>query len=252
MWDNPRLMNLAANVVYGVAAFIVLCIAVIAVVNSQLFPLRKVSVQGAPQHLEIAAVEQALRGRVVGNFFGVDLVAVRAAMESIPWVRRVEVRRHWPDTIVAKVEEHKALARWHDERLVNTHGELFGGRVDAELPRFNGPSGTEAAVTAHYREFARLVSALDMRITDIELSPRHAWELKLAGQERELTILLGRDQTRHSAADRLQRFVAIYPTTVGPLHRDIGYVDLRYPNGFALRVPGLEKLEIQNKKAGSA
>src|SRR5690606_18490994 len=114
--------------------------AVIAVVNSQFFPLRTVSVRGAPQHVDVAAVERALVGRVTGNFFGVDLVAVRGAMESIPWVRHVEVRRHWPDTIVVKVEEHEALARWRDEQLVNTHGELFKGQVAAELPRFDGPS----------------------------------------------------------------------------------------------------------------
>ena len=252
MWDNPRLLNLSANALYGVAAFIVLCIAVIAIVNSQLFPLRTVSVLGAPQHLDAAAVERALDGRVTGNFFGVDLVAVRSAMESIPWVRRVEVRRHWPDTIVVKVEEHEALANWRDEQLVNTYGELFEGQVAAELPRFSGPNGTEAVVTAHYREFAQRLAALQMRITSIELSPRHAWELKLAGEERGLTIMLGREQARYSAADRLQRFVAMYPATVGPLHRNVGDVDLRYPNGFALRVPGLEKLDTQKKKAGKA
>ncbi|HEY9397981.1 MAG TPA: cell division protein FtsQ/DivIB [Burkholderiales bacterium] len=252
MWDNPRLLNLAANALYGVAAFIVLCIAVIAIVNSQLFPLRTVSVRGAPQHVDAAAIERALAGRVTGNFFGVDLVAVRDAMESVPWVRRVEVRRHWPDTIVVKVEEHEALARWRDEQLVNTHGELFEGQITADLPRFSGPSGTEAAMTAHYREFAQRVAALGMRITSIELSPRHAWELKLAGEERGLTIMLGREQVQYSAADRLQRFVEMYPTTVGLLHRNVGDVDLRYPNGFALRVPGLEKLDSKNKKAGSA
>ena len=63
---------------------------------------------------------------------------------------------------------------------------------------------------------------------------------------------LGREQVQYSAADRLQRFVEMYPTTVGLLHRNVGDVDLRYPNGFALRVPGLEKLDSKNKKAGSA
>ena len=36
---------------------------------------------------------------------------------------------------------------------------------------------------------------------------------------------------------RLARFVAFYPQTLGHLNRRLEYVDLRYPNGFALRVP---------------
>lgn len=251
MWHNPRLLNLTANALYGVAAFIVLCIAVIAIVNSRLFPLQTVSVQGDLQHLDAAAVNRALDGQMTGNFFGVDLIAVRDAMESIPWVRRAEVRRQWPDRLIVIVEEHRAFAQWSAEQLVNTHGELFDGYVAAALPRFVGPSGTEAVMTTHYRAFAEIVAALQMRITKIELSARHAWELELAGEARKLTIMLGREQTRHSSTDRLQRFVAMYAQTIEPLQRNDGYVDLRYPNGFALRVPGLEKLDKQNKKQGA-
>jgi cell division protein FtsQ len=36
---------------------------------------------------------------------------------------------------------------------------------------------------------------------------------------------------------RLARFVAFYAQTLGSLNRRLEYVDLRYPSGFALRVP---------------
>ena len=42
--------------------------------------------------------------------------------------------------------------------------------------------------------------------------------------------MLGRDPDL--AEQRLQRFVEVYPKT-----KASDYVDLRYPNGFALRVP---------------
>ena len=38
---------------------------------------------------------------------------------------------------------------------------------------------------------------------------------------------------------RLARFVAAYPATLGRIARPHDYVDLRYPNGFALRMPEL-------------
>lgn len=253
MWDNPRMLNLVANALFGVAAFVVLCIVVIAIVNSRLFPLRTVSVQGNVRHVDAAAIERALQGRVRGNFFGVDLAQVRAAMAEIPWVRRVIVRRHWPDRLVMTIEEHEPLARWGDGRLVNTHGELFAGRIEAPLPQFVGPGDSAAGVTARYREFAQRLAPLEMRIARIELSARHAWELDLAGgKDNRLTLTLGRDQARMGVSERLQRFVDMYERTLAQIDRRSGYVDLRYPNGFALRVPGLDRLDAKNGKAGSA
>lgn len=252
MWHNPRLMNLTASALYGVAAFIVFCIAVIALVNSHLFPLKKLQLRGELAHVDAAAVEQVLDGCVKGNFFGVDLLAVREALESIPWVRRVELRRQWPDTLVATVEEHRPLARWSEQELVNTYGERFQGRLDAELPRFVGPAGREATMTAHYRRFAELVAPLGFEIARLELSARQAWRLQLVGKDdARLTVMLGRDQTPNDALNRLRRFVALYPHALAQLGGNVGHVDLRYPNGFALRVPGLEQFETQHKKAGS-
>jgi cell division protein FtsQ len=47
--------------------------------------------------------------------------------------------------------------------------------------------------------------------------------------------MLGRDADL--AEERLQRFVGAYQTTLKKMFRRHEYVDLRYPNGFALRVP---------------
>jgi cell division protein FtsQ len=49
--------------------------------------------------------------------------------------------------------------------------------------------------------------------------------------------MLGRDAD--GAEARLARFVEVYPATLGRLARRHEYVDLRYPDGFALRVPEL-------------
>ena len=49
--------------------------------------------------------------------------------------------------------------------------------------------------------------------------------------------MLGRDAD--GAEARLARFVEAYPATLGRMARRHEYVDLRYPNGFALRVPEL-------------
>ena len=41
---------------------------------------------------------------------------------------------------------------------------------------------------------------------------------------------------------------AAYPDTLAKLSRRLNYVDLRYPAGFALRVPDIEKLEEERER----
>ena len=251
MWDNPRQLNIAANLLFGVAALLACAASLRLLLDSPLFPVREIVVQGALKKSQRADLEHAASG-LGGNFFAVDLRAVRARLERLPWVRRVEVRRTWPDRLEANVEEHVALARWGDDALVNTFGEKFGDGARSHrdsaaspgdrapspnLPMLAGPAGSEALVAQRYRRFAELLAPLGESVERVILTPRHAWQVKLASG---LTLELGRDGAE-SVEARLARFVAVFPETLGRLRRDAAHfphVDLRYPNGFALRVAG--------------
>src|ERR1700751_5419048 len=232
MWDNPRLLNSVAGLLVVVAALLFAFAGLQLLLHSPLFPLRELEVDHGLKHTARLEIEAAVRGRRAGNFFAVDLSDMRTALEQLPWVRRVTVRRVWPDRIEVSVEEHVALGRWGDEALVNTYGERFPGRSQAVLPAFLGPAGSEREVARRYTHFASLVAPLGTSLERVVLTQRYAWQLKLANR---LNITLGRDAD--SAGLRLARFVAAYPVTLGRIARRHAYVDLRYPNGFALRVP---------------
>lgn len=237
MWDNPRLLNAAAGALTALALLVFAIAAVQLVLRSSLFPLREVHLRGELAHTTGAEVEQAVRGRIEGNFFAVDLAQPRAALEQMPWVRRVLVRRVWPDRLEVTLEEHVALARWGDTGLVNVQGERFAGKSDAALPLLAGPAGSEAEVARRYQRFAKLLAPLGAPLEALILSPRRAWQARLAGG---LTIVLGRDAPNDPVDRRLERFVAVHPQTLARMQRRHEYVDLRYPNGFALRVPELK------------
>ena len=240
MWDNADVLNGCASALYALAAAALIYAGVHAVVNSPLLPLRQLALQGELTHVTREQAEGAARAAAVGTFFSVDLDAVRRAFESLPWVRRVEVRRLWPDRIQVSIEEHAALARWgadaQTRRLVNTYGEVFEAELSeaARLPQFTGPSGSAQEVTRRYAAFRQTLSPLQLEPRQVLLSPRYAWELRLSNG---LTLELGRDQLKEPVLQRLARFVAFYAQTLGSLNRRLEYVDLRYPSGFALRVP---------------
>ena len=242
MWDNPRLLNLSANTLFALAGLLLATIALQLLLRSPLLPVKEAVVRGDLQRVNHEEVASALEGSG-GNFFAVDLGAVRDRLERVAWVRRVEARRIWPDRIEVRLEEHVPFARWGDSGFVNTFGEPFAAVLDkpaqARLPLFAGPAGTEGELARRYRIFSERLAPLGLApeqgaISALVLTPRHAWQLRLASG---LTLELGRDGAE-AVEQRLARFVAAYPESIGRLGRQYEHVDLRYPNGFALRVLG--------------
>lgn len=237
-WDRPPLMNLIADLLFFVAALALGYAATLAVARLPFFPLRAVSVAGPLQEVTPTQVEYAARSAVAGNFFTVNLDAVRGAFEKLPWVRRAEVRRRWPDGLELAIEEHVAAARWkHAEgaeaRLVNSEGEVFAAASSEKLPLFVGPEGTAPLILARYHELQPLLAPLGRQSQSLALSPRQAWQLRL---DDGVLLDLGRDQAKSRVNERLQRFTAVYHQAAERLKARADVIDLRYPNGFAMRV----------------
>lgn len=205
----------------------------------QHFPVTQVELKGDLKNATRAQIEAALPrmpGNGADNFFAADLAEVRSRVERLPWVRRVAVRRVWPGRLEVTVEEHVALARWGAGdamgRLVNTFGETFSARTTQALPAFVAPAGTAAEVVRRYRRFSELVAPLGTGVERVVLTQRLAWQLRLGNG---LHVMLGRDADL--AEERLARFVKSYGVALEKTKKRHEYVDLRYPNGFALRVP---------------
>ncbi len=240
MWRNTRLLDIAANLMFGLAAIIVLKLVAVAALNSAALPVRSVTIVGDVGQIAPDQIADAFVGRTLGNFFGADLDRVRGWVESVPGVRRARVRRVWPDRLEVVVEAHKAIARWSDRELVNSWGEVFLAESSVPLPRFSGPPGTAIDVTDHYHRFRVALKPIGRDLVSVTLTPRYAWELTLSDG---LSIILGRDAPGESAEDRLARLVRLYPDTIARLPPGkFNRIDLRYANGFALRVPELPTL----------
>lgn len=230
MWDRPDLLNKAASALYGLGVLLAFIATAAYVLQLPIFPLREIRLDAGPVHVTRAEIERGLRGVIRGNFFTLDLEAIRDAFTRLPWVRNVELRRSWPDRLDVTVEEHVPLARWAGKALVNTHGEIFRAAFDGALPLFVGPEGAAKEMAIQYVYFRRGLTSIGHQPVQVIVSPRRAWRLKL---ESGLVLELGREQIEA----RLARFVAVYDRTVATLDQDVRYVDLRYANGFAVRMP---------------
>lgn len=239
MWDDARSLRRFANALFGISLALVLFGVAHVVVHLPLFPLRVVQLDKAPQQVDPEWIDAVVRSELKGTFFTADLEHLRASLEQLPWVRKVSVRRQFPGRLIVSVEEHVALARWSEDALVNTYGEVFPAKCDAaELPVFLGQPGKAAEMVQVYGELGEVLKPLQQRIVQITLSPRHQWRLRL---ESGLVLVLGREEIQQ----RLARFVAVYPYSLAAMPAMASYVDLRYGNGFAAYLPGM------NEKTGA-
>jgi cell division protein FtsQ len=234
MWDNARFLNGLANALYGLAAVLMFYGLLMAAMQLPVFPLRAVEVTGRIAHTTHDQVRAIVAEQLRGNFFTLDLDAARATFQKLPWVRRATLRRHWPDRLEVEVEEHVALARWRDNGLVNTYGEVFEAATSEILPIFIAPEGTAADVAQRYEAFRALLEPLGKRPVQVYLSARRAWELTLSDGE---VLELGRGQME----ERLRRFASAYGRTLAQLPNRPYRIDLRYSNGFAVRMPSVAR-----------
>ncbi len=233
MWDDASTLRMSANLLYAVAAALMLYGAVHYLIHLPIFPLRDIQVTGDVAHVTHEQVEAVVTRELRGNFFTVDLAQAHAAFEKLPWVRKVNVRRQWPDRLEFAVEEHRPLARWGSTALVSAQGEVFEAAINTTLPVLQGPEGTAPEAVSRFQAFQIALEPVGKHIVHMTLSARRAWVLKL---DDGMVLELGRD----NLDSRLAGFVAAYERTVARLPQPSTYIDLRYTNGFAVRSPGLK------------
>ncbi|MBU3746456.1 MAG: FtsQ-type POTRA domain-containing protein [Burkholderiaceae bacterium] len=241
LWDDPRraktlgfsFASLAlVAMIWGLAHWIA---------QKPFFAMQKVIVEAAPghalRHVSDASVQLALKRLGFFDFFSLDLEGIREQVEQVDWVRKAQVRRVWPNALVLEVEEHRPMAIWNGDRLINHHGELFTANfaeaeIAGHLPQLIGPDGSHAQVLARWRDLRQWLAPLSRSPSVVSLSASHAWQARLDDGS---LLLLGRDEGL-GMEHRVARWVESHRSVVERLMKPVAAVDLRYPNGFALQL----------------
>lgn len=198
--------------------------------STELFPVRKVRVEGVIEQYKQRSLEEKLHEVVGGSLFTVNLLEVKTVAERLPWVQSVEVSRSGFDVIRIDVTEQQIVARWGADRYVNAVGEVIAASSAASasrLPILVGPERSGAILLHKYRQFEAVVSEFGDRILRIEMSLENLVTLHT---ENGLTLRVGQEEP----ALRLRKFFEAYTAGLVEQKGGIEYVDLRYTDGFAV------------------
>ena len=259
MWNKPQLLIAISDLLYVAAAAALLVAAVLWGARLPLFPLREVVLTTPLHELQPEEIQRSLGVHLRGNFFSVDVDALRQSLEQLSWARRVEVRRQWPSRIEVAIEEHVPVASWGmaTGQLVNSYGEVFAATPSSApqppLPVLQGPNGMAPEMLAHFQGAEEILKPVGRLPRALNVSPRLAVQLRL---DDGMVVELGRQQAKAPVRERLERFVEYYAVVQNAVRQRqaaLGLsaapvaVDMRYPNGFALRVGAA--LASENKGA---
>lgn len=201
------------------------------VADPRRLPVGSVRVEGEFRYLARTELERAIAAEVKESFFRVDLDAVRRAAMGLAWVKEATVRRVWPDRLHVQVKERQAVGRWSSGGLVDVDGERFfppNEPQPRDLPVLDGPEGNEAMLVSRLEAFRQWLEPMGQPVVRVTMDARRAWRLRLAG---DTAIVLGRQPSEAE----LRRFAEIFPAVVQTRGGLAERVDLRYPNGFAVR-----------------
>jgi cell division protein FtsQ len=198
--------------------------------SSNYFPIKTVRVVGL-NHLDKEDVKHALDPLVRRGFFSINVEYIRDQLQQMPWVSEIVVRRAWPDHVEIMITEKKVAARWNKGSLLSTDGNLFIPRESSYpsgLADFIGPDGQQITMLKYFVNINRILQPLHAKISYLELTPYLTWKLKL---DNGMTLKIG----HNDILTRLTHFVKVYPKIIGERAEDVEYIDLRYPNGMAVR-----------------
>ena len=240
-----RFMN-GMSIVFGVL-FVLMALVILAswLFRQPIFNLGVIMVRGDVTHNNAVTLRANVAPRLAGNFFTVNLEQTRAVFESVPWVRKAVVQRQFPDRLKVLLQEHQAVAYWGpegDTRLVNSFGEVFEANQaeveSVDLPHLNGPSGQTPLVLQAYRQLSAQFEKLNMQLEQLELTGQGRWRARL---DSGAALELGHGSVDEIEA-RTQRFIATLSQVSSRYGRDLESADLRYSNGYALKLKGVTTL----------
>ncbi|MFC3033063.1 cell division protein FtsQ/DivIB [Pseudoalteromonas fenneropenaei] len=207
--------------------------------------IKQLTVLGKPQYTEEREIIAAIKRVDLSSYFKLDVKRVQQEVQALPWVASASVRKQWPNTLQVYVVEHQPMAIWNSDLLLNQQGQVFQAQSEKladDLPQLYGPEGSEVEAWQTFVQFRELLAVNQFKLVSLALSERFAWQLWL---DNGIRLNLGREEK----AQRVQRFIDVFPHLERPDGAKIDAVDLRYDTGLAVSWKFPASQQQQNKSA---
>ena len=229
------------------------------------FNIRHIQVEGEVARNSVASLRANALPHLSGTFLSMSLRQGREAFEAVPWVRKAQVQRVWPNRLRVRLEEHRPAAYWEERAdgadansdastgraLVNSFGEVFeanlGDVEDDDLPVLAGPEGSSERMLSMWRQLQAASQGLGEAVERLDLSSRGSWRLTL---EKGAVVELGRGSEAEVLA-RYRQFATSITQITSRFQTPLLTADLRHGDGYAVRLRGISTTTTPGPVKGS-
>ncbi|TDR30840.1 cell division protein FtsQ/DivIB [Hydromonas duriensis] len=247
IWQDVDLMAWVARLVMRVALALLALAGVAWLLQRPYFAINQFKFVGDVKQLDEARLRDLLQKNLdsglAGGFFSMELKEVQNSLKEFSWVKSTSVRRVWPHEIEVSVEAFKPVAVWGSQYL-SSDGDVFDASLDEATRRqllvTQGPLEASKLVAEQIPVFQEWLKPMGWSLRSLTLSERYSWRLGLSNG---LQIEFGRADTPTVLQERATRLMQSAAFIKGNMKSgEGGYIDLRYPNGFAMRTDELHRV----------
>ncbi len=199
--------------------------------NPWMLPIQQVVVEAGDLHVSQADLQRLIYENLEGNLLSLNELRLKKGLLQLPWVENVSIRRVWPGKLIVKMAEQTPVARWGHSQLLNRDLELFSPPIDtfpSNVPSLFGPAKSEHTLWKQYQILNQRFAPLKLQVISLQLSPRRSWSFLLSN---DVEVIWGREDLE----PRLERLVRLYPKLIAERPDSLALIDLRYPNGLAIK-----------------
>ncbi len=241
----------SAWVIGTVSAILVILLIADRLYHPDNFRIRDIVITGDLSRADADRVGAIVQGHLDGNYFTVGLPELNSRIREVPWIFSSSIRRRWPSSLIVDLEEIQPVARWGDTGWLNVTGDPVAVPESADqrdfpgLPRLSGPSGEERHVWNTFRQWSDRFALVGLSLDALRLDASRLWYLELSLG----ALTMNRDQQgrnlpgssalmvveEQDSMARIQRFVKVLDQHLIMYFASMRHIDLRYPNGFAIR-----------------
>jgi len=211
------------------------------VIKSSHWEIENINIRAEFKRVNSEQIRIVVASQTERSFFKVNPDEIRDELSNIPWVQKVSVNKKWPNSLIVTLIEHKAVATWNGNKLLNEYGEIFEvDRFDdlSAIPKIHGNDNDSQQIWDKYVRFNEIVKKTGLDITSSSISNRGGWQLELSNG---IDINLGSQQMDA----KLVRLTDTWTKLLNLKEQQPIYIDLRYTNGYVVKWP---QIELENSE----
>lgn len=221
-----------------------------------LLPIKQIIFEGNVKHINESEIIKILDDNNFNGMLSVDLQSVRQKILNNNWLKAVQVRKVWPDTLMFSFQEYQPIAKINQQYLLESGKLTVAKQLVLETPLIEITfDESQVNKKTDYLSLLSILKNMQLKLKrqqleffEFEIGKNNNWLIQIKNR---FSIKLGRKQQQQ----RIDNFILIYAAIENK--KQIESIDLRYSNGLAVKLmesiltnKGFNKKALNEKQNG--